>query len=142
MDIVNSEEIRKIKKNIQEFIKQGDGTHDKGIIVDDTVKETEHKIGLVVGDNDDDDSENLVIAEATVVECNSSSGNRKQVSFCFPGNEIDSGLEKSINDTEETVDIDTTTETNVMLETVGDSSNVETSTGGNTSCQYLDDTGC
>ena len=73
----------KSKKNIQEFIKQGDGTHDKKTIVDDTVKETEYKIGLVVGDNNDDDSENLVITEATVVESNSSSGKRKQVSFCF-----------------------------------------------------------
>ena len=81
-----------------------------------------------------------MIAEATVVESNSSSGNRKHVSFCFPGAEIGSGVEKSINDTEETVDIDTTIETNVMLETVGDSLSVETSSGGNTSCQYLDDT--
>ena len=126
MNIVNSEEIRKI--------------NDKGAIVDDTVKETKHKIGVVVGGNDDNDSENLVIAEATVVESNSSSGNGKHVSFCFQGDEIGSGVGKSCNDTEENVDIDTTTENNVMLETVGDSSNVETSTGGNTSCQYLDDT--
>ena len=126
MNIVNSEEIHKID--------------DKGAIVDDTVKETEHKIGVVVGGNDDNDSENLVIAEATVVESNSSSGNRKHVSFCFQGDDIGSGVEKSCNDTEENVDIDTTTENNVMLETVGDSSNVETSTGGNTLCQYLDDT--
>ena len=124
MNIINSKEIRKI--------------NDKGAIVDDTVKETEHKIGVVVGGNDDNDSENLVIAEATVVESNSSSGNGKHVSFCFPGDEIGSGIEKSCNDTEENVDIDTTTENNVMLETVGDSSNVETSTGGNTLCQYLD----
>ena len=126
MNIVNSEEICKI--------------NDKGAIVDDTVKETEHKIGVVVGGNDDNDSENLVIAEATVVESNSSSGNRKHVSFCFPGDEIGSGVEKSCNNAEENVDIDTTMEKHVMLETVGDSSNVETSTGGNTSCQYLDDT--
>ena len=38
------------------------------------------------------------------------------------------------------MDIDTTMENNVMLETVGNSLNVETSTGGNNSCQYLDDT--
>ena len=126
MNIIDSEEIHKID--------------DKGAIVDDTVKETEHKIGVVVGDNDDNDSENLVIAEATVVESNSSSGNGKHVSFCFQGDDIGSGVEKSCNDTEENVDIDTTTENNVMLETVCDSSNVETSTGGNTSCQYLDDT--
>ena len=106
------------------------------MIVDDTVKETKHKIGVVVGGNDDNDSENLVIAEATVVESNSSSGNGKHISFCFQGDDIGSGVEKSCNDTEENVDI----ENNVMLETVGDSSNVETSTGGNTSCQYLDDT--
>ena len=99
MNIVNSEEIRKI--------------NDKGAIVDDTVKETEHKIGVVVGGNDDNDSENLVIAKATVVESNSSSGNGKHVSFCFPGNEIGSGVEKSCNDTEENVDIDTTTENNL-----------------------------
>ena len=44
MNIVNSEEICKID--------------DKGAIVDNTVKETEHKIGVVVGGNDDNDSEN------------------------------------------------------------------------------------
>ena len=44
MNIVYTEEIRKID--------------DKGVIVDDTVKETEHKIGVVVGGNDDNDSEN------------------------------------------------------------------------------------
>ena len=115
MNIVNTEEICKID--------------DKGAIVDHTVKETEHKIGVVVGGNDDNDSENLVIAEETVVESNSSSGNGKHVSFCFQGDDIGSGVEKSCNDTEENVDIDTTTE-----------NNVETSTGGNTSCQYLDDT--
>ena len=81
-----------------------------------------------------------MIAEATVVESNSSSGNGKHVSFCFPGDEIGSGVEKSCNDTEENVAIDKTMENNVMLETVGDSLNVETSTGGNTLCQYLDDT--
>ena len=81
-----------------------------------------------------------MIAEATVVESNSSSGNGKHVSFCFQGDEIGSGVGKSCNDTEENVDIDTTTENNVMLETVGDNLNVETSTGGNTLCQYLDDT--
>ena len=126
MNIVNSEEIHKID--------------DKGAIVNDTVKETEQKIGVVVGGNDDNDSENLVIAEATVVESNSSSENGKHVSFCFPGDEIGLGVEKSCNDTEEDVDIDTTTENNVMLEIVGDNLNVETSTGDNTSCQYLDDT--
>ena len=111
MNIINTEEIRKID--------------DKGAIVDDTVKETEHKIGGVgVGGNDDNDSENLVIAEETVVESNSSSGNGKHVSFCFQGDDIGSGVEKSCNDTEENVDIDTTTENNVTLETVGDSSNV------------------
>ena len=87
MNIINSEEIHKID--------------DKGAIVDDTVKETEHKIGVVVGGNDDNDSENLVIAEATVVESNSSSGNGKHVSFCFQGDDIGSGVEKSCNDTEE-----------------------------------------
>ena len=126
MNIINTKEIRKID--------------DKGAIVDNTVKEMEHKIGVVVGGNDDNDSENLVIAEETVVESNSSSGNGKHVSFCFQCDDVSSGVEKSCNDTEENVDIDTTTENNVMLETVGDSSNVETSTGGNTSCQYLDDT--
>ena len=44
MDIINSEEICKIEKKIQEFIKQGDGTHDKETIVNDTVKETEHNV--------------------------------------------------------------------------------------------------
>ena len=126
MDIVNTEEIRKID--------------DKGAIVDDTVKETEDKIGVVVGGNDDNDSENIVIAEETVVESNSSSGNGKHVSFCFQGDDIGSGVKKSCNDTEENVDIDTTMENNVTLETVGDSSNVETSTCGNTSCQYLGET--
>ena len=69
MNIINTEEIHKID--------------DKGAIVDDTVKETKHKIGVVVGGNDDNDSENLVIAEETVVESNSSSGNGKHVSFVF-----------------------------------------------------------
>ena len=126
MNIINTEEIRKIDE--------------KGVIVDDTVKETEDKIGVVVGGNDDNDSENLVIAEETVVESNSRSGNGKHVSFCFQGDDIGSGVEKSCNDTEENVDIDTTMKSNVTLETVGDSSNVETSTSGNTSCQYLKET--
>ena len=125
MNIVNTKEIRKIDE--------------KGVIVDDTVIETEDKIG-VVGGNDDNDSENLVIAEETVVESNSRSGNGKHVSFCFQGDDIGSGVEKSCNDTEENVDIDTTMESNVTLETIGDSSNVETSTSGNTLCQYLKET--
>ena len=106
--------VKNIGKNEDENMKQGDGTNDA---VNETVKGTEsvkvHKIGLVVGSEDgllDLNSDNLVIAEATVIE----SKNGKHVTFCCPGDEI-GVMDKSV-ETEETVDIDTTLETNNTFE--------------------------
>ena len=95
-------------------MKQGDGTND---IVNVTVKASEsvkeHKISLMVGSDDgllDSSSDNLVIAEATVIECK----NGKHVTFCCPGDEI--GVTDKSLETEETVDIDTTMEINNTFE--------------------------
>ena len=120
--------VKNTHKNEDENMKQGDGTND---VVNEIKKGTEsvkeHKIGLVVGSDDgllDSSSDNLVIAEATVIE----SKNGKHVTFCCPGDEI-GVVDKSV-ETEETVDIDTTLETNNMFQsnTTLDT-NVDTSLG-------------
>ena len=112
-------------------VKQSNGTTD---VVISIVKESDliqkHKIAVVVDSDDgliDSSSDNLVIADATVIETK----NPKHVTFCYPGDEI--GTTDKLIETEETVDIDTMLDTNTTLDTNVDTTleTVETPETGN-----------